>query len=282
MADEDAGDVDTLRPFTRADALAAGIDPRLLRGSKFRRIFKGVYVSSTRAPSAVLRAEAALTVHPLGAYVSHHTAARVYELPVPHDPLEHVTVLTGNDRRRRKEIRCHVAEPGSRVATWRGVRVSTPVGLFIELSEYLSLVDLVIAGDALARRGWITPAELVEACSTSQHRFAATALREARYVRKEVDSPMETRLRMLIVEYDGRQHAEDPAQYASDSYRREDLDRWGWRLWVVTAKGIFTHPHETLIRVRAALIERGARGVRRLSDEWRTHFPAREPVRRTS
>ena len=37
---------DTSRPFTRADALAAGISATMLRGSRFRRLFRGVYISA--------------------------------------------------------------------------------------------------------------------------------------------------------------------------------------------------------------------------------------------
>lgn len=37
---------DTRRPFTRADAIAAGVKPGLFRGSRFRRLFRGVYIDS--------------------------------------------------------------------------------------------------------------------------------------------------------------------------------------------------------------------------------------------
>ena len=41
--------LDTRRPFTRADALAAGISPKMLRGSRFRHIFRGVSVAADDA-----------------------------------------------------------------------------------------------------------------------------------------------------------------------------------------------------------------------------------------
>ena len=44
---------------------------------------------------------------------------------------------------------------------------------------------------------------------------------------------------MIIVEYDGRKHAEDDEQWQSDIYRREELDRRGWRLVIITATGIY-------------------------------------------
>jgi very-short-patch-repair endonuclease len=190
--------------------------------------------------------------------------------------------------------------------------------MFIELASMLSLVDLVIVGDALVRRKLVTREDLVAGCRDSADRHAAAALTAADFVRAEVDSPMETRLRMLlvlaglpepqvnfrvrdahgdvirrfdlcypasrlIVEYDGRQHAEDPDQYESDIYRREQLDTWRWRIVVVTAKGIFHRPEETLLRMRTALREQGARGLpSRFDDAWRAHFPAQQPLRRTS
>jgi hypothetical protein len=43
---------------------------------------------------------------------------------------------------------------------------------------------------------------------------------------------------------------------------------------VVTAEGIYSDPLQTLIRVREALLERGATNLRRsFKAEWRVHFP---------
>ena len=47
-----------------------------------------------------------------------------------------------------------------------------------------------------------------------------------------------------------------------------------WRLVVVTAEGIYTDPLQTLIRVREALLERGATNLRRsFKAKWRGDFP---------
>lgn len=318
MTDPDQPPLDLRRPFTRADAIAAGIDPRLLRGKRFRRIFKGVYISADVAPSPLHRVEAAVILHPPGAFASHVSAARVYDLPVPHFADEHVSVFAAEDRRRRPGIQPHVRPRSSAVGRLRGIRVSMPVPMFVELASMLSLVDLVVVGDALVRRKLVTREDLVVGCRESSDRHAAAALRAAELVRAGVDSPMETRLRMLIVlaglpeprvnhtvrdqhgnvirrfdlsypslklivEYDGRQHAEDPDQYESDISRREQLDIWGWRIVIVTAKGIFQRPDETLLRVRTALRDQGATGLpQRFDDAWGAHFPVQQPVRRSS
>jgi hypothetical protein len=67
----------------------------------------------------------------------------------------------------------------------------------------------------------------------------------------------------LIVEYDGRQHAEDVAQWNRDLERRETFDDSEWRILVVTAKGIYREPARTVERIRKALVKRGCAGVPR-------------------
>lgn len=301
--------LDTRRPFTRADAVRAGIDPKILRTSRFRRIFRGVFVAAGVSDTPAVRAEAALLLHPPRAFISHTTAASLRGLPVPVDPMVHVTVPVDRDRRLRPEIRNHVTWRSTRVTTLRGLRVSDPFQMFVELASMLALVDLVVVGDALVKLLGCSPERLVEECRSSHAQHAATALRAARYVRAEVDSPMETRLRMLIVlaglpepvvnhkirdvdgrvlrrldlsypelrlivEYDGRHHIERIGTWDSDLERREEFDEDGWRILVVTARGIYRQPERTLERIRRTLRSLGCPGVpRQLSDAWRAHFP---------
>jgi very-short-patch-repair endonuclease len=52
----------------------------------------------------------------------------------------------------------------------------------------------------------------------------------------------------LIIEYDGRQHAEDSRQWLADIFRREELDQMRWRLVSVTSEGIYRDPLRTLER----------------------------------
>jgi len=183
--------------------------------------------------------------------------------------------------------------------------------MFVELAGVLPLVDLVVVGDALVRMYRIEPEALVHYCQDSEEWHASTALVAARYVRADVDSPMETRLRMLIVlaglpepkvnhkirdeygnvvrrfdlsypelrlivEYDGRQHIEREVSWEGDLERREEFDEDGWRILVVTSKGIYRQPARTIERVRKSLVARGCRNVpRRPSEDWRPHFPVR-------
>lgn len=302
--------LDTSRPFTRAQGRAAGKDPARARVGRFKRIFFGVYVDADVHVTPAIRVQAALALFDGTSFASHHSAARVHGVPIPTHPDEHVTVTEGRHRRRPQGVVPHV-NPRSEVTTVGGVRVSTPTQMFIELAPLLSLVDLVVVGDHLVRQGKVSLRQLVLACERSKGNGARAARRAVGYVRERVDSPMETRLRMLIVlaglpepevnltlrdvdgqavrrydlcwpsvrvivEYDGRQHIEREQSWESDLDRRESIDDDGWRILVVTSRGIYREPERTVRRVWRLLRARRLPGVpTHPSDAWRPHFPGR-------
>lgn len=299
---------DTRLPFLRADGLDNGLTDKVLRGPGYRRLFRNVFVSSTTPSTAVQRVRGALMLQCEDAWASHASAARVKGAPIPTIADEHVSVWHQKLRRHHRGLRCHVGDPTG-VVLERGIRVSGDLAMFIELGGQLGLVDLVVVGDWLVRRRGVTPEDLVRACERSRHRDSRKALAAARYVRRDVDSPMETRLRMLLVlaglpepvvkhvvrddlgavvrkydlayplvrlavEYDGRQHVEVLENWEADIERKADIDDAEWRLVVVVAAGIFKDPLRTLNRVHRALLARRAPGVPlRMLDDWRPHFP---------
>ncbi len=195
---------------------------------------------------------------------------------------------------------------GSRSTRRDGLLVTTPAQTFVDLAPELGLVDLVVLGDSLVRAGVVTVAELVGAAADAPRRSAAH--RGARLVRARVDSPMATRLRLLLVlaglpepvvdvvirdeggrvvyrldlalpevrvavEYDGRQPPENTRQWRWDVQRREELEGDGWRLVVVPSGDLSREPARTRFRVVAALAERGMRVTVRWT-EWQRHFAA--------
>lgn len=84
-------------------------------------------------------------MHPPGAVATHKSAARVLGVPVPRTAVEHVTVARPDDRRHRHGVRCHVAVlADADITLVRGVRISAPHRMFLELASTLTLVDLVI------------------------------------------------------------------------------------------------------------------------------------------
>ncbi|MFD7075964.1 DUF559 domain-containing protein [Nocardioides sp. NPDC059952] len=296
---------DPMRPFLRASAAATG-SVKELRTPAYRRLLHGIYVLATVEVTPTLIAEAALLPFGEEAWASHATAARVLNLPIPALPGEHVTVVDRRRRRGRKDVTCHLGRKGW-VNVISGVRVSAPQQVFVELATQLSLVDLVIVGDHMVRKGLVDLATLQRFCADSSGPGAVLARVAAGYVRDGVDSPMETRLRLLIVlaglpepevnllvgdeverrkydlsyrrsktilEYDGRQHVERVEQWEADLERREAIDDDQWRIMVFVAKDIYRSPGRTLERIQRALLLRGEPGVpTSLTDTWRAHFP---------
>lgn len=190
-------DFDPTRPFTSDQARTAGLSRQHLRGRSFRRVVRGIYVAAG-APTSGSRLRAGLLATGSSAsFVSHHDAARLWGGVVPHAPEVHVSVPRGASRRRRQGVLIHSS--ARRPVRFRGLPVTSPVDTFLDLAAVLDLVDLVVLGDSLVRRERVTTTDLVKATSSASGRHSRRAERAARLVRPGVDSPMETRTRLLMV-----------------------------------------------------------------------------------
>lgn len=301
--------------FRRRDALRAGVKKHQLDGPSFQPVFPSIRVAAPLKVTVRLRAEAALLLCHVSAVISHHTAARIWGGIVPDDCDVHVSVPEPRHRPQRLGIRSHTRSRESGVVTQGRVRLTDPLTTFVEMARELDLVDLVVLGDSLVKASRLTVAEVQAAAKAWHGPGAVRARHAASLIRAEVDSPMETRVRLLLifaglpeprvnfsirndddqvvyrldlafaewrvaVEYDGRQHAEDERQWGHDLGRRESLDGLGWRLVVCRATDVYTSPRETVNRVVSALRGQGME----LSDPtpsplFDRHFPGR-PGRR--
>ncbi|MEO5982631.1 MAG: DUF559 domain-containing protein [Pedococcus sp.] len=292
------------QPFTRSQARRLGITPGELRGPGYRRLFSRVHVRAGVVVDTRLRAVAALVIAPTGALVARHTAAVLMGGVVPHTPDLHLALPQGRLRVPGIDGRRGAY---ARHARMGALLLTTAEDTFVDLAGELPLVDLVVLGDSLVKAGRTSCAELQSAADRARGSRGRVARRAVSLVRSGVDSPMESRLRLLLVlaglpepvvnhieytedgrwrrrfdlsfpehrlaiEYDGRQHAESPKQWERDVERREELDRDGWRLVVVLAKGIHGRPEETLNRVVDAMHQCGM-AAQVTSEEWRLHFP---------
>ncbi|MDN4172296.1 hypothetical protein QWY28_05035 [Nocardioides sp. SOB77] len=279
---------------------------RVLRTSRYRRIFRGVYISAEVDPTEEERVVGALALHPEGAWASHRTAAAWCGIAVPHSAFVHVSVTDPKDRRWQPGLKAHVAPPGTRTRTWRGVPVSEPVRMFVELASMLDLVDLVVAGDSMVRVLGMTAADLRAGLERTSDYWSPAARYAAGFVRDGVRSPMETRVRLLLVlaglpepavahrvraangdvlleldlayvehrlaiEYHGTHHRDDSRTWQRDLRRSELVDRLDWHVVNVTGPDIYSTPGATLERVRHA-----ARAVGLLLPRpqagWEAHF----------
>lgn len=303
--------LDTRAPFLRKDGLAAGLTKHQLDGKRYTSLFGSVRILAAVPLDVRLRCLAAQLLVP-GAAVSHHSAAELWGGVVPDTTLTHLTVPTRARRRPRTGLVVHHARE-SRTTTYRGVLVTTPEQTFCDLAGSLSLVDLVILGDSLVRAKVTTPRKLVEATAAATGGHRALARQAADLVRERVDSPMETRVRLMLifaglpepvvnlrvgddgrtfrldlswpelrlaVEYDGRQHAEDARQWGHDLGRREWLDGSGWRLIVLRAEDVYSTPWASVVRVVEAMRTRGYdKPLSTPPALFAEHFPGR-PTRR--
>jgi hypothetical protein len=303
--------LNTRRPFTRKEALLSGLADNDLAGRRFRRIFHGIYVAADVDITVAVRARAALLVAPPGSYASHHTAVLLWGGWSPPTPEIHLSSPIRSTRSERRGVVAHVADPALVSRRRQGVAVSPPARAFLELaSTRPNLVDLVVAGDSLVTAAALPPEDLVAAADQWTGRWCRLARRAARLVRTGVNSPMESRVRMLVVlaglpepttnhivrypngdwrrrldlayvgdrvviEYDGRHHL-NTAQRRSDILRREELEREGWLFIVLVSEDVYDEPEATVERVRTALVDRGQHlRRRRLSPEWVRCYPGR-------
>ena len=164
----------------------------------------------------------------------------------------HVSIPPGTSFSRAGVI-VHRPQTLPAVGTRRGVRLTPPEETFLACAAYLALVELVVLGDSLVGAGATTAEALITAAAHRRGRGTRLARSAAALVRRGVDSPPETRLRLLLclaglpepevdhriysevgqllyrfdlsypqiklaIEYDGRHHERDP-------YRGRDLLR---------------------------------------------------------
>lgn len=299
--------LDPTSPFTWRQGRDAGIPQRRLTSTQFRQVVRGVYVTASTAMDPVLEGRAALLVAGDRAFLSHHQAARLYGAVVPDTPILHAGVPPGVRRSTHQDVAVHRSTRTP--ARFRGLPVTDPPDTFLDLAATLPLVDLVVLGDSLVRRRRTTPEALVQAADLARGRGVRLARRAARLVREGVDSPMESRSRMLRVlsglpeletdirfydddgalvrrldagdrttrtgvEYDGRHHIERQQQWEDDLGRREEFEDEHWRVVTLVSRDLFTTPDRTVARLARIFRSRGLR-CGPPSDEWRRHFPAR-------
>jgi hypothetical protein len=283
--------------FTTAQAQASGMSRGVLRGAEYRRVLGSVYVAAPIAVTPRLRAEAALLLTP-GAVVSHHTALSLWNADGPTNTDVHVSVRRDPHLvlPRVQGLRVHEVQNLESV-THEGLLVSPPPRTFLDLAPYCDLTELVTAGDSLVRRTSVDPEQLIALTSAAIGvRNVRLAREAAALVRSGVDSPMESRLRLLIVlaglpepvvgytildsaggwlarpdlsypdpdrmiaiEYDGKHHLRDLRQWRQDIRRRENLEREGWLVRVITAHDLLQAPNTIIARLSQDLHSRSHR-----------------------
>jgi hypothetical protein len=191
---------DPRQPFSRAEARAAGLTTEMLLSKRFHKIFWDSYVAREVPVTPLLRSKAAIRLVPDGSYLSHHTAAELWGAALPADGATHITLPSANGRLVRQGIRSHYRQNPAGTTLRKGLPISTPEQTFLDLGAVgVKLVDLVVVADGLIRARHTSPERLIEAAAQWSGKGCRVAWRAAVLAREGVDSPQETRLRLLLV-----------------------------------------------------------------------------------
>lgn len=275
--------------FTRATARATGISPERLRRRTYVRLHRCVYADRGLSLDDEQSARAWLLALPDDAAMYGATAATWYGLPVETPADFQVIVPPGTVPRRRPGLEPHEGLGPDDATVHRGLRVTTPERTWLDLSLTLDDADLVVVGDAMVGRGLTTCERLIDAAEAARRRRGVMRARWlARQVRDRVDSPQETRLRLVLtnhgglpqpsvnpdvgdehgewigrpdlayehlkvaVQYEGDVHRATKKRWRADIARDEVMRDHGWEVVRVTADDLH-RPSQLCDRVRRAL-----------------------------
>ena len=260
-------------PFTVAEARLAGLARWHLEGASWRRVGRGLYAWAELSETPTLKLEAARLRLPASAAFSGKTAAWLHGLDVtPCDPIETFP-------------RCDSCE----VVVRRGFTTTSLVRTLFDLSRCLSLVEAVVIADMALHSRMVTKIEFSDWIDSRKGRQGVRAARRVLELAESgAESPMESRLRMLLVlnglprpevqatindaggaflgrpdlyyrqhklglEYDGEFHR---LNLVEDNRRQNRLLAAGVRLLRFTAADVLRRPDTVLAQVRDVLIKR--------------------------
>ena len=281
--------------FTVRTALRIGVSRRRLQSPDLRAPFHGVRTSGP-TQTHLDRCRAYLPRMQPTQFFSHISAALIYRMPLPphleEQPDIHVSVRLPAHPPQARGVIGHRQGAGDPVCVRDGFRVPTPAEVWAQLATLLSVEELVVAGDFLVRRKrpLATFEQLAEVAKCRVPGIRAVRRALAR-VRKGTDSPMETRVRLALVdaglpepiigfvirdgkgdfigtpdlaypahkiaiEYEGAIHFSDSRVYADDIVRRELMEEAGWFVIRVIARDLGAGRGALIARVRHALASR--------------------------
>lgn len=214
--------------FACAAAIGQGVSPKRLRAHDLEAPFHGTRLRARRpqpdspfgddAPLArdrarrrevLRRAHAYAQVMPPGSFFSGRTAAVIHGAPVEHGPELDVAVFAPARAPRGRGIRGIKVSPAlAHTTQYDGLRVATPASAWAMLSAQLTVLELVVLGDALVQvprdftgarhpeRALATPRQLARAVAAGR-RPGVPRLRAAlALVRVGSSSPLETEYRL--------------------------------------------------------------------------------------
>lgn len=284
--------------FTVSEAPARGVSRHTLRNGRFLTPTSGVRIDDAD-PSLIDRCRAiARVIHPNAAF-ARTTALRLLDVDVPwqleDDHAIHIVTPRRGERPQRYAVVPHFCgQKQIDVIDRFGLRITSAPQTWLQVAHRLDRNSLVSLGDAMTRRkNPVTTADALSSLMRETFKTKGLTLcREAiELIRPGTDSPMETDLRLLMVdaglpeplvnlpaldeeglflalpdlsyprlkiaiEYDGDHHRTDPATWRRDVERRQLLEEAGWLIITATADDVIRYPERFIARIRAAIKRR--------------------------
>lgn len=276
--------------FRGSLAVAAGLVTKdVLRGPRFLRLFSDTYVAAGVPQDLTLRSHAAYRYVEGRGVLSGFSAAEVLGASCgPEEAPAEVTVMCGKQRDHPGLLVHRGALAPGEVQGCGTLRTTTPVRTAYDLARRGALVERVVAVDALARAHRFSPDLLLNFVRHFPRARGNDGVPEVlAYADRRSGSPMETRLRLLLVfaglprpttqwvvqderarravwldlaypehmigiEYEGEGHT-TPESVLRDIGRGTDLLDRGWRIYRYTKYEILGEPEKIVAQVTRAL-----------------------------
>jgi hypothetical protein len=184
--------------FLVREAVGYGVDPGRLRRRDLVRPVHGV--RSTDATMSIVAA-VGLVLGP-DQYLSHTTAAALWGAPLPRgaEVPVHVTTDGTGPVMRRPQVKGHRRRSGAASCERQGMRLSTPELAWRECAGLLSVEQLVAVGDFLVGKSGLCTIDTLAKSIVPGSRWIAVARAAIARVRVGAESPMETWLRLAVVD----------------------------------------------------------------------------------
>ena len=280
-----------LREQLVAAGLSTGQIDRLVASGHLIAVHPGVYLVGHRAVHPLGYETAALLACRPHALLSHHTVARLLEVPVPAGGAIHVTVV-GRSRRSLDGVMVHALKhlPRWELRRHDGLPITSPSLTLLDLAGVLRPNELIEALNEARVQRLVTDAQLHASLRAHPNRRGARALRHLlttergpRIVRSRAErialrvlrghdlEPDESdaqigpyrvdflfRPERLIVEVDGYAFHSTPKRFVDDRRRTAYLAAHNFQVFPLTWDDLHEGAGEAMGRLRRARAERRA------------------------
>jgi len=273
----------TLRPFTLNEARAAGITLSALRGKSWQRLGSRLYRWTGRGEDTWGVINACRRLLPSSAVFVGRTAAWMHGLDV--EATNPVQVAMSGDCRSMTGVQVVQSDAEGESVSIKGLRATRIERTLLDMCVLSSRVEALIALDMATAGRLIDKQTLLRYADATQGRPGAARLRRLASVAAPAESPMETRLRWLliqgglpipevqsdlhddggefvgradlyypsarlVIEFDGGNHR---TRLVADDRRQNSIVDAGYRILRFTSADVYARPDAVVALVRGYL-----------------------------